>query len=216
MTNPPPNARLRLRYCKDEVLQYVGHRDLLRLVLRIIRQAEIPFAYSGGFSPKPKVSFAPALSLGVLADNELVDIELAPGAAYTAADLIATGQRLREAAAPRRFCAGLELLPGGAPSLAQCISSGRYELEFNADCAELRPLLEAQSMPAEHKGKPVDLRPAITHWRLAERVLHIDASVSTPPMLNIVRLANYIEEHAGLAAESITRRCLLDSQGQPL
>jgi radical SAM-linked protein len=216
MTNPPPNARLRLRYCKDEILQYVGHRDLLRLVMRILHQAAIPYALSEGFSPKPKVSFAPALSLGVMADHELVDIELAPGSTFSATDLIATSQRITEAAEPRRFFVGLELLPPGSPSLAKCVAGGRYELQFTEDCTALAALLEAESMPTEHKGKAIDLRPAIQQWHIEDRVLRVDASVSIQPVLNIVRLADYIEQQCGLTAAVLTRRALLDAVGQPI
>ncbi len=216
MTNPPPNTRLRLRYCKDEVLQYTGHRDLLRFVMRLLHQAEIPFARSGGFSPKPKVHFGPALPLGVLAENELVDIELEPGSTCSPAELSAAGQRLTEAAEPRRFVAGLELLPGGSPSLAQCTQRGRYLLAYPDNCESLIELLSAESLPTAHKGKVVDMRLAIHAWRVEGHQLHLDANAGVQPVLNIVRLADYLETHAGLAAMSITRLCLLDIEGRPL
>jgi len=55
---------------------YIGHRDLLRFVHRVLRRAQVPFAVSAGFSPKPRTTFGPALPLGVLAEHEPLDVEL--------------------------------------------------------------------------------------------------------------------------------------------
>ena len=216
MMNKPSSLRLRLRYRKDEVLQYIGHRDLLRLVMRLLRQADVPFASSGGFSPKPKVSFGPALPLGVLADNELVDFELLPGTTFAPNDILELGKNIADAAAPRQFFAGLELLPSGAASLTQCIHNGRYELEYAEDCTALRRLLARCCLPVEHKGKTVDLHAAISRWRQDGRILHIDGNANIQPVLNIVRLADYIEQHTGLPATRICRTHLLDSESHPL
>ncbi len=54
--NDQPRKRLRLRYRKDDVLMYISHRDLLRFLLKMLRRVEIPFATSGKFSPKAKVT----------------------------------------------------------------------------------------------------------------------------------------------------------------
>src|SRR5690606_17795840 len=50
---------------------------------RTFRRADLPLAMSRGFSPKPRISFGPALGLGVPSLGELMDIDLehiVPGA----------------------------------------------------------------------------------------------------------------------------------------
>ncbi|HES58143.1 MAG TPA: DUF2344 domain-containing protein, partial [Firmicutes bacterium] len=98
-------ARLRLRYRKDDILRYIGHRDLLRYVIKLLRRAEVPYALSEGYSPKPKLVFGPALPLGVLADNELVDIELRDGTGQDEGQLGELEDRLDEVSHPRAFVA---------------------------------------------------------------------------------------------------------------
>ena len=44
---------LRFRFAKYGAMRYLGHLDLLRYFQKAVRRADIPVAYSGGFSPPP-------------------------------------------------------------------------------------------------------------------------------------------------------------------
>jgi radical SAM-linked protein len=68
--------RYRLRFSKIGPAALLGHLDLVRELPRIIRRAGVRTAYTRGFHPKPDMTFAPALSLGVLSLDEYVDIRL--------------------------------------------------------------------------------------------------------------------------------------------
>ncbi|NLJ41720.1 MAG: DUF2344 domain-containing protein [Clostridiales bacterium] len=68
--------RLIARYTKDERVKYISHLDFMRLLQRTLRRADIPVAYSQGFSPHPKLSFASALAVGVTSEGEYMDIYL--------------------------------------------------------------------------------------------------------------------------------------------
>jgi radical SAM-linked protein len=54
----------------------VSHLDLIRLFDRVVRRAQIPIAFTGGFHPGPRISPANALSLGSTSSGEIVDFEL--------------------------------------------------------------------------------------------------------------------------------------------
>src|SRR6201999_3864187 len=54
---PPVVQRVRVRYTKRGRLRFTSHRDFARAFERALRRAEIPMAYSAGFSPHPKVSY---------------------------------------------------------------------------------------------------------------------------------------------------------------
>ena len=56
--------RLRVRYRKQGRLRFIGAIDVGRVWERALRRADLPIAYSEGFSPHPKVSFTDALPLG--------------------------------------------------------------------------------------------------------------------------------------------------------
>ena len=56
----PPAQKLRLRYAKRGPARFTSHRDFGRALERALRRAEIPMAYSSGFSPHPRISYANA------------------------------------------------------------------------------------------------------------------------------------------------------------
>jgi radical SAM-linked protein len=86
----PTVQRLRLRYAKRGRLRFSSHRDFQRALERALRRADIPMAYSAGFSPHPKVSYANSAPTGVASEAEYVEIGVAeacdPGAVREALD----------------------------------------------------------------------------------------------------------------------------------
>jgi len=82
--------RLRLRYAKRGRLRFSSHRDFQRAFERALRRAGVPMAYSAGFSPHPKVSYAGAAPTGVASEAEYLEIGLAerrdPGGLRVALD----------------------------------------------------------------------------------------------------------------------------------
>ena len=74
---PPPTVqRLRMRYTKRGRLRFTSHRDFQRAFERALRRAAVPMAYSAGFSPHPKVSYAGAAPTGVASEAEYLEIGL--------------------------------------------------------------------------------------------------------------------------------------------
>jgi len=68
--------RLRVTFTRGEEMKYVTHLDLMRFWERALRRAEIPVAYSEGFSPHPQIALAAPLPVGVTSDAELMDVFL--------------------------------------------------------------------------------------------------------------------------------------------
>ncbi|MCU1621209.1 MAG: hypothetical protein JWL79_54 [Frankiales bacterium] len=66
-----------MRYTKRGRLRFTSHRDIARVFERALRRAEVPMAYSAGFSPHPKVSWVGAAATGVASEAEYVEIALA-------------------------------------------------------------------------------------------------------------------------------------------
>jgi radical SAM-linked protein len=70
------NTKVRLQFAKRGDLRLVSHRDLLRCLERLLRRAGVPMAMSQGFNPRPRITFALALGLGIEGWREVVDLEL--------------------------------------------------------------------------------------------------------------------------------------------
>jgi radical SAM-linked protein len=68
--------RIRIRYAKRGPLRFTSHRDFARAFERAVRRAQVPIAYSQGFSPHPKISYASAAPTGVASEAEYLEIGL--------------------------------------------------------------------------------------------------------------------------------------------
>ncbi|MCX5125747.1 TIGR03936 family radical SAM-associated protein [Streptomyces sp. NPDC002812] len=69
--------RIRLRYTKRGRLRFTSHRDFQRAFERALRRSEVPMAYSAGFTPHPRVSYANAAPTGTGSEAEYLEIALA-------------------------------------------------------------------------------------------------------------------------------------------
>ena len=68
--------RVRVAFRRTGRAAFSSHLDLVRVVPRVFRRAEIPMHYSQGFHPKPEMTFGPALALGISTLDEYVDVKL--------------------------------------------------------------------------------------------------------------------------------------------
>lgn len=68
--------RYRITFSKTEAMRFTSHLDLHRTLERTMRRANLPLAYSQGFTPRPKLSLASALPLGFTSRAEVADFWL--------------------------------------------------------------------------------------------------------------------------------------------
>ena len=73
----PPVQRLRIRYAKRGRLRFTSHRDFSRAFERAVVRARLPMAYSSGFNPHPRISYANASPTGAASEAEYLEIGLA-------------------------------------------------------------------------------------------------------------------------------------------
>lgn len=129
--HPPPPAertRVRVRYAKLGRLVALSHLETMHALLRAVRRAGLPVAYSQGYHPKPRVSFGPALSVGVESTCEHLELDLVgpADAADVAARLgpqLPEGLRVLEA----------ELVDTREPSISESMRAIHYRAEFPLD-----------------------------------------------------------------------------------
>lgn len=72
----PIVQKLRIRYAKRGRLRFTSHRDFARAFERAVRRAGIPIAFSSGFTPHPKISYANASPTGAASEAEYLEIGL--------------------------------------------------------------------------------------------------------------------------------------------
>jgi radical SAM-linked protein len=83
--------RLRLRFTKRGRLRFTSHRDFQRALERAVRRSGVPVAFSAGFNPHPRISYAGAAPTGAASEAEYLEIALSrrcePQAVRTALDV---------------------------------------------------------------------------------------------------------------------------------
>lgn len=68
--HPPVYKKLKVVYAKTGPARFFGHLEMVNIFLRAIRRADIPVKYTRGFHPKPRISFADPLPLGISSEYE--------------------------------------------------------------------------------------------------------------------------------------------------
>ena len=161
---PPPVQRLRIKYAKRGAARFSSHRDFSRAFERALRRANVPMAYSSGFNPHPRISFANAAPTSASSEAEYVEIALAQ---------VCDPNEIRE------FLAAV--MPPGLPilqvyeaqpgtSLGDELTAARWSIQFpGVHPVELeqsvQSLLAADAVEIERETKSgtriTDIRPAI-------------------------------------------------------
>src|SRR5512143_1341666 len=140
--------RARITFSKTGALRYVGHLDLQTLWERAARRAGLPLAYSHGFHPQPKITFASALPLGFSSRAEVMDIRL-----QSDIELVDLRQRLAEALPAGIAVLDVKQVDDAEPPLQTQVRSAEYEAALidKVDAAALEAgierLLHAESLP---------------------------------------------------------------------
>ena len=75
---PPPPAvqKLRVRYARRGRLRFSSTRDFARALERALRRSGVPMAYSAGFHPHPKISYANGAPTGMASEAEFFEISV--------------------------------------------------------------------------------------------------------------------------------------------
>lgn len=160
----PPVQRVRLQYAKRGRLRFSSARDFQRALERALRRAGVPMAYSGGFSPHPRISYANAAATGVASEAEYVELAL-----VTRCDPEAVRVALDEALPP-----GLDIVDAveaRTPDFASRLEASRWRVELpgvpaEAAAAAVAAFLATDEVLVERTTKSgvrtFDVRAAVT------------------------------------------------------
>ena len=166
--------RLRVTFAKGEEVKYISHLDLMRLWERALRRAEVPVLHSQGYNPRPKISFAAPLAVGITGQREMMDVmlerPLAPLDFATAVNRqLPVGVTLVEVQEVYATLPALQTQVQGAEYLATvAVSEDTRQLE-----ERITSLLASDQLPRRRRGKEYDLRPLLEKvWLEMQEVDH--------------------------------------------
>lgn len=179
---PPPEVKLQLRYTKTGRARFASHRDFSRAFERALRRAEIPMAYSSGFTPHPRISYAGAAPTGSASEAEYLEIGLAKNLPMSAVQ-----ERLNQHFPEGFSVAAIRIAP--ETKITAELEASTWLLQGENTGLEVEHFLAAESLLVcreTKKGlKEIELRPAIVdlhrvHDRELQLVLRHGASTVRP------------------------------------
>ncbi len=165
--------RVRIRFCKQGDLRWIGHRDLMRCLERVFRRAGLALSMSQGFHPKPRMTFPLALAVGIEGIDEVMELELAETVTAETAR-----RRLAPQVPPGLTLNSVEVLPDGTKKAR--VHTVTYRVPVPAQsCQGLSETVDhvlAGSSCLVHRddrSTPVDLRPLLKEVTLCDGVLQM-------------------------------------------
>jgi radical SAM-linked protein len=118
-----------VRYAKRGRLRFSSTRDFQRALERALRRAGVPMAYSAGFHPHPKVSYANAAPTGTASEAEYFEISVTERV-----DPVSVRQALDEALPDGLDV--LEVVEARSGSLADRLEASDWVMEFQGVAQE--------------------------------------------------------------------------------
>ncbi len=160
----------RLSFAKMGLSRFLSHLELAAALTHALRRSSLSLAYSEGFHPHPKISFATATSVGMASCQEYMDIT----ALEYPQDLSVLKDEINTALPEGVEITDIQLLSYAAKDLARALHGFIYELALPADTDDqkisditcgIENFLAAASFPITRlsKGKTVvrDIRPFV-------------------------------------------------------
>jgi radical SAM-linked protein len=149
-----------MTFSKTDALRFTSHLDLYRTWERTFRRANLPLAYSQGFSPHPRINLASALPLGFTSEGEILEFWLEK--ALTIEDISAM---LAPALPSGLIIREIKEVDQRLPALQSNLLASEYQITFLEDIPDLtqkcHTLLEAPTLPRRRNNKEYDLRPLL-------------------------------------------------------
>ncbi|PYT02339.1 MAG: hypothetical protein DMF60_21620, partial [Acidobacteria bacterium] len=112
---------------KGEQVKYLSHLDLTRALPRSFRRAKIKLGYSLGYHPMPLIQYGPALGVGTVGHNELIDFD-SPEELEERQFL----DRINAVLPPGLRFKSLLRLPAGSQSLIKEVNRAEYSVVLDA------------------------------------------------------------------------------------
>lgn len=215
---------LRALFQKTGDAVWISHLDLMRLFQRAFKRAGLPLTHTQGFNPRPSVSIALPLSVGVESYCELLDFQL-DGMEIPTQEICG---RLNE-----KLVDGIKVLSvyeDGRKLKELCFLRCTVTMEYDAGVPSgavdtIRGLFSQDQLIVEKKGKngitQQDILPMIRSFELEEEahIIRLGAVVCCQnPALNPMQLTAAVERYLPELTPDHVKCCrieLMDKDGTP-
>ncbi len=211
--------RLRAEYTVGSNLKFLANLDMMHLMERALRRADIPYQLTEGFNPHIKLSMGTVLPVGVWGEQEYFDLELAD------MEPTAFKDRMNVVLPPDMQIKQCRIIPDNTASLMKVINAASYTFLVKPGLdlgTMIKELLNRKEIMVQSRGKnknaQKDLRPGIYAMEFVQQgeldcltvmvsinepvnvrfdellVVFAENGIKTEYLLDFFRQGNYIKE----------------------
>ena len=202
--------KARIKFRKYGALRFIGHLDVMRFFQKVMRRAEIPIAFTGGYSPHMIMSFASPLGIGLTSDGEYFDIELTEPIASKEAV-----RRLNEQMVDGMEIVSFVQIPDDKKSKGMSIVAGADYLSsvkngsLPEDLAEKLEAFYAQNeicvvKKTKKSEKEVDIRPMIYKLECRNGGIYMRVAAGSVQNLKPELVTEAFVRYLGMEADAVT------------
>lgn len=201
--------KARIKFRKYGVLRFIGHLDVMRYFQKVMRRADIPIAFTGGYSPHMIMSFASPLGIGLTSDGEYLDIELtAPVDSREAVKRMnETGVEgievlsIRQIAEEKKMT-GMTILAGADYLISirkgNLPENWKQSFENFMNQKEIRVLKQTK-----RSEKEVDIRPLIYSWEFRGDSIYVQCAAGSAQNLKPDLIMETFLKQEGIPEDSV-------------
>lgn len=202
--------KARIKFRKNGVMKFIGHLDIMRYFQKAIRRAEIPIAFTSGYSPHMIMSFANPLGVGLTSDGEYFDIELTESIASKEAV-----RRLNEQMVDGMEIVSFVQIPDDKKSKGMSIVAGADYLSsvkngsLPEDLAGKLEAFYAQNeicvvKKTKKSEKEVDIRPMIYKLECRDGKIYMRVAAGSVQNLKPELVTEAFVRYLGMEADAVT------------
>ena len=192
--------KVRIKFSKTGALVYIGHLDVMRYFQKLFRRANIPVAYSEGFSPHQILSFTPPLPLGMESLGEYADVELTDSVSTKAAIEAIAAQSV-----PEINILSFKEIPPECQNAMASVAAARYTVECIDSSIPVSELIKAFlakdeaviTKKTKKSEKNINIRPLVYELKYDKQLNTMEMLISSGSTDNIK--PEYVLEGLGIS-----------------
>lgn len=156
--------KYRITYKITGLLRFLSHKELMRMIERVLRRAKMPLAFSHGFNPHPLISFGPPRPVGTAGTAEQIDFRLVE---FLQPAVIS--EKISNQFPKEMLLSDVAHIPLQSKSITASIDAAEYELDLPEKSESPLEKIDSFMLRSEviHKRKTpkgirsVDIRPGV-------------------------------------------------------
>lgn len=199
-------------------MKFIGHLDMVRYFQKVMRRADVDIAYSEGFSPHQKMSFAAPLSVGIISRGEYFDIEV-----HSTEPSEVMLEKLNKQNVEGVEILSYKQLPDGAKNAMSIVAGADYFVYFEGLTKEIVENFYNQSSieilkKTKRSEKIVDIKPMIYELRYENEGIFMKVAQGSAANLKPDLVMQALSEFAGIMLpefvqyERLDMYCLQDGK----